>query len=203
MTAINKHYKSIPWIGIWLLAAFSCTAAEKPLQVTDYLLLLPEKYLGFESMKIAAPERLGMIEENDSRNGWLKLTGKGETTFEGWIELALFSKGPSGPMLGVTINQCGPLCQQQIFFLQYAQGNWEEVTGKVFQPLPADKVNGLYQASFANNEFTADPPVLYRLPRRGTDIVLVSQETIAGREVVLARLRLRDGRFILRSPAPE
>jgi hypothetical protein len=184
---------------LWSAAA----AAEKPLNIIDYLLLIPEKYLGFEKLKIPTPERLAMIEENDSQNGWLKLIGKGENTFEGWVELALFSKGPDGPMIGVTVNQCGPLCEQQIHFLQFRENECQEITGRVFQPLPADKVQGLYQAGFPSDEFADDPPVLYRLPRRGTDIILVTQEAIVNREVVLARFRIVNGRFILRSSAPE
>jgi len=197
MSAKKKPNKfPLSFIAVLAFASF-CTAVEKPLNITDYLLLIPEKYLGFENLEIPAPERLGMIEENDPQNGWLKLTGKGETTFEGWMELALFSKGPSGPMLGVAVNHCGPVCSQQIFFLRYAPGSWEEITARVFQPLPEEMVKKLYRHHFAGDENGDDPPVLYRLPRRGTDIILVSQEAIAGREVVLTRFRLRDGRFIL------
>jgi len=201
MKTMKRNSRLNPWIAACLLAAMHGTAAVKPLQVTDYLLLVPEKYLGFENAKIPASERLGMIETDDRANGWLTLAGRGENAFEGWIEIALFSKGPGGPMLGVAVNHCGPACQQQIHFLQYREGSWQEITGSVFQPLPAEKVKVLYQAGFPDNEFADDPPVLYRLPRRGTDIVLVTQEAIAGREVVLARLRLENGRFMAASPA--
>lgn len=173
---------------------------EKPLTITDYLLLIPENYLGFKNSKITAPERMDMIEENDGKNGWLKLVGKGENTFEGWIELALFSKGPSGTMLGVAVHHCGPACSQQIYFLQYKQGSWEEITALVFQPLPGNRVKELYKANFLSDEFTDDPPVLYRLPRRGTDILLVTQEAIVGREVILARFNLTNGHFIRQQP---
>jgi hypothetical protein len=64
-------------------------------------------------------------------------------------------------------------------------------------------VQELYQAGFPSDEFADDPPVLYRLPRSGTDIILVTQEAIVNREVVLARFRIVNGRFILRSSAPE
>jgi hypothetical protein len=171
--------------------------AAGPGSVKDYLLLLPERYLGFDNAPLPPAERLAMIEIDDRANGWLKLVGRGGNAFEGWIEIALFSKGPAGPMLGITVNQCGPLCRQQVFFLRHARGNWEEITARVFQPLPKDKVKALYGANFPGDEFADDPPVLYRLPRRGTDILLVTQEAIAGREVVLARLRLKNGRFLL------
>ena len=185
---------------VWLLVAPFGSAEAKPLNVTDCLLLIPEGYLGFENTKIPETERLAMIEERDVANGWLKLTGRGKNAFEGWVELALFSKGPSGPMLGITVNRCGPLCQQRIYFLQHAESAWQEITAEVFQPLAIDKVKELYCRRFPDDENSDDPPVLYRLPRRGTDIVLVTQEAVAGREIVLARLSLRNGRFIRRDP---
>jgi hypothetical protein len=131
------------------------------------------------------------------------LTGKGERAFEGWIEVALFREGPGGPMLGITVNHCGPLCEQQVFFLQHARGDWHDITAKVFQPLPEDSVRELFRAKFPGEDFAGDPPVLYRLPRRGTDITLVTQEAIAGREAVLARLFLANGRFTAAAPMPE
>ena len=98
-------------------------------------------------------------------------------------------------MLGVAVNQCGPLCEQRLTFLQYAGGEWLDLTAAVFQPLPAGRVRQLYRAAFPDGESAADPPVLYRLPRQGTDLLLVTQEAVAGREVELARLQLIDGRF--------
>lgn len=186
---------SLPFLLLYLCGA--ALAAEAPRTVKDFLLLLPEKFLGYEGAVIPASERLDMIEVDDRANGWLKLSGRGANAFEGWIEIALFREGPAGPMLGITVNHCGPLCRQQLLFLQYIDENWEEITGKVFQPLPVSEVRELYQAGFPGAEFADDPPVLYRLPRKGTDILLVTQEAIAGREAVLARYRLQDGRFVL------
>jgi len=197
METRKRILKRLSLICACLLALSFRIASEKQFTIVDYLTLIPEKYLGFENATIPTAERLAMIEIDDRANGWLELTGRGGNAFEGWIEIALFSKGPAGPMLGITVNQCGPLCQQQVFFLHYALGNWEEITAKVFQPLPADKVKALYGANFPGDEFADDPPVLYRLPRHGTDIVLVTQEAIVGNEVVLARLRLKNGRFLL------
>ena len=197
MSKEKATIKFLPFFIAVLCFGSSAANAQKRLNVTDCLLLLPEKYFGFENLRIPAMERLAMIEENDTQNGWLKLTGKGDTTFEGWIEIALFSKGPSGSMLGVTVNHCGPLCQQQVFFLEYTGNSWQEISSRVFQPLPADKIKGLYKAIFPNDELAADPPVLYRLPRRGTDILLVTQEAIVGKEIILARFRLINGRFII------
>ena len=162
--------------------------------IKDYLLLVPEKHLGLEGAKLTAAERLAMIETDDSASGWLRLAGRGRNAFEGWIELALFRRGPDGPMLGVAVNHCGPRCEQRLAFLRCAGGQWQEITGRVFTPLPEKRVQALYAREFPGDEFADDPPVLYRLPRRGTDIVLVTQEAICGREAVLARLRLADGR---------
>jgi hypothetical protein len=200
MTKRKECCKLLSRIAVCFLAASCAIAAKKQLNVVDYLMLLPEKYIGFENMKIPSTERPSMIGENDARNGWLKLTGRGENTFEGWVEMALFNKGPAGPMLGITVNHCGPLCQQRIYFLQYTESAWQEITAEVFQPLAIDQVKELYRSRFPDDENSDDPPVLYRLPRRGTDIVLVTQETITGREVVLARFSLRNGRFIPREP---
>jgi len=186
---------TLPALLFYLYGA--ALATEAPRTVKDFLLLLPENYLGFENVKIPASERLDMIEVDDTANGWLKLTGKGGRTFEGWIEIALFNRGPAGPMLGIAVNHCGPLCEQQLFFLRFARGDWQDLTATVFQPLAADMVRELYRAAFPGDEFADDPPVLYRLPRKGTDILLVTQEALAGREAVLARYRLQDGRFIL------
>lgn len=183
-------------LSLLLYLCGAALAVEAPRTVKDFLLLLPEKYLGFEGAAIPATERLAMIEADDTANGWLRLAGRGENTFEGWIDLALFRPGPEGPMIGVTVNYCGPLCRQQVFFLKFARETWAEITAKVWQPLPGEKVKELYRACFPDDEFADDPPVLYRLPRRGTDIVLVTQEAIAGKEIVLARLRLRNGRFL-------
>ncbi len=195
MKTMKRNSRIYPWITACLLAAMHGAAAVKPLSISDYLLRIPEKFLGFENIRIPAAERLGMIAVDDRANGWLRLAGRGGNAFEGWIDLALFSQGPQGPMIGVTVNHCGPLCRQQIFFLEYARGTWAEITAKVWQPLTADKVKELYRACFPGDEFADDPPVLYRLPRRGMDIVLVTQEAIAGKEIILARFHLEGGRF--------
>lgn len=181
--------------AILLALATGIPAAAAPGSVKDCLLLVPEKYLALEGTTLSAAERLAMIEIDDTANGWLRLVGRGDRAFEGWIEMALFRRGPGGPMLAVAVNQCGPLCEQRLTFLRHAGGEWLDLTAAVFQPLPAERVRQLYRAAFPNGESADDPPVLYRLPRRGTDILLVSQEAIAGREVVLARFRLADGRF--------
>ena len=181
--------------AILLALASGIPAAGAPGSVKDCLLLVPEKYLGLEGTTLSAAERLAMIEIDDTANGWLRLAGRGAHAFEGWIEIALFRKGPAGAMLGVALNRCGPLCEQRLAFLRPAGAAWEEITGRVFSPLPAETVKALYRREFPGADSADDPPVLYRLPRQGTDIVLVTQEAIAGREVVLARLRLIDGRF--------
>ncbi len=181
--------------AILLALASGMPAAGAPGSVKDLLLLIPEKYLGLEGTTLSAAERLAMIEIDDTAHGWLRLAGRGAHAFEGWIELALFRKGPAGAMLGVAVNQCGPLCEQRLTFLQYAGGEWLDLTAAVFQPLPAGRVRQLYRAAFPDGESAADPPVLYRLPRQGTDLLLVTQEAVAGREVELARLQLIDGRF--------
>ena len=174
--------------------------AAGPKGIKDYLLLVPEKYLAIEDARLPAAERLAMIEIDDTANGWLRLAGRGAHAFEGWIELALFRGGPGGRMLGVAVNQCGPLCEQRLAFLRLAPGGWQEITAEVFSPLPRETVMALYRKEFPGGESADDPPVLYRLPRRGTDIALVTQEAVAGREAVLARLRLIDGRFTTGEP---
>lgn len=176
--------------------------AAGPKTVKDFLLILPEKYLGVDAVRLTAAERLAMIEIDDTANGWLRLVGRGDRAFEGWIEMALFRRGPGGPMLAVAVHQCGPLCEQRLTFLRHAGGKWLDLTAAVFQPLPAERVRGLYREAFHDGESADDPPVLYRLPRRGTDILLVTQEAVAGREAVLARLRLIDGRFTAAAAAP-
>lgn len=181
--------------AILLALASGIPAAAAPGSVKDLLLLVPEKYLGLEGTTLSAAERLAMIEIDDTAHGWLRLAGRGAHAFEGWIELALFRKGPAGAMLGVAVNQCGPLCEQRLAFLRPAGAAWEEITGRVFSPLPAETVKALYRREFPGDESADGPPVLYRLPRQGTDILLVTQEAVAGREAVLARLRLIDGRF--------
>lgn len=170
--------------------------AAGPKTVKDFLLTVPERYLGIDAVRLPAAERLAMIEIDDTANGWLRLVGRGDRAFEGWIEMAMFRRGLGGPMLAVAVNQCGPLCEQRLTFLRHAGGEWLDLTAAVFQPLPAERVRRLYRAAFPDGESADDPPVLYRLPRHGTDIVLVTQEAIAGREVILVRLRLINGRFV-------
>lgn len=179
------------------LACAAAGAASGPRSVKDFLALIPERYLGCAETCLTPAARLAMIDVNDAANGWLRLVGRGDNAFDGWIELALFRRGPDGPMLGVAVNRCGPLCEQQIAFLRRRGENWEEITARVFAPLPAERIKELYRAEFPGDEFADDPPVLYRLPRQGSDILLVTQEPIAGREAVLARYRLQAGRFIL------
>jgi len=191
----NVPMKRKPVLRLLLIYCAASLLAAGPKNIKDCLRLLPEKYLGLAGTTLPAAERLAMIEIDDSANGWLRLSGRGRNAFEGWIELALFRRGPGGPMLGVAVNHCGPRCEQRLLFLSWVGGEWEEITGRVFSPLSENRVRALYHREFPGDESADDPPVLYRLPRRGTDILLVSQEAICGREAVLARLGLANGRF--------
>ena len=191
----NAPMRTMPLLPLLLALCSAPFFAAGPKSIMDHLLLVPEKYLGLEGTKLTPAERLAMIEIDDTANGWLRLVGRGDRAFEGWIEMALFRRGPGGPMLAVAVNQCGPRCQQSLVFLRCAGGQWEEISGRVFSPLPEDRVKAFYNREFPGDEFAGDPPVLYRLPRRGTDIVLVTQEALCGREAVLARRRLANGRF--------
>ena len=165
--------------------------------VLDYFMDLPSSWYGLGFENIADSDKKAMVDETDIGNGWLRFSGKGEYTWEGWGEFVIFKKPDKSYMIAIAVAECGPACVQHIRFLDFDNGRWIDITDKVFTPLSAAELSSRYRSKAGADEFTDEPPVLYVLPRYGTSLRVITQSSITGKpETELATYKYSNGVFV-------
>ena len=185
---MKKYVFAITFIFI----VSNVTGKKNPSTVVDYFLLLPDKYIGLG--KLPASERLKMIKIKDIRNGWLKCS---QMAWEGWLEMAIFRKPNKTYMTGIAVANCGPVCSQDIYFLEYRSKKWVDVTSNVFKKLSNSEIQKRYKKVFGSSYGEDEIPVLYEIPRHGTTLWVVTQEAFTGKKKKLAGYNFKNGKFIL------
>ena len=190
---------------LMVLAFFAscCVHAQNPAtqkNVVDYFMMMPGSLWDLNSHDYNDLQKTAMIDEKDIKNGWLKFTGKDTSDiWEGWGEFVLFKKPDKTYMMAVSILSCGPECNQSLKFFELNQKSWKEVTADVFKPVAKKFLSMKYVSLAGNDEFAESPPVIYVLPRYGTDITVVTQEDITGHKFTLATYAYTNGKFILKT----
>lgn len=136
-----------------------------PRTVTEFYLRLPAKYLPILS---SIPNRQSLIKIEDTANGYLRLESN---QWEGWGEAALFRRKNGTYILAMTQYECSPVCDGQMTFLDYKNGQWQELDA-----LPRYTVGDLQTAFHgatgrqpSEDEFSEQ---VFELPRRGKEITL-------------------------------
>lgn len=207
----QRYLKIIPLI-VGLLASLirvapgnaqspaSTTAQESGVtrDIESIFLSLPQQYIlpsPASPATFQGSDRREMIDECDRKNGYLKFSGKGGAVWEGYGECALFRRSGKTPLIAVSLMSCGPACEQLLVFLTLERDVWHDVTREVFEPLSKERIRALFRDNGGEGEFTEDPPILYQIPRFGTSIDVIVQESIVGKQITLGRYRFENGRF--------
>ena len=171
-----------------LLTCSAATAASTPAPKTvlDYYRLLPVKYLKALG---SSQDRMSLISLKDVKNGYLELSG----SWEGDAHVVLWKSSAGQDLLGVSQTDCGPVCQQTLWFLTFKDGKWTDVTAKTFPPLSQNTMLKYYGRvkTTADQAFTTadELPFLYVLPRYQTTIKLIIDPTFASRPVTLTTFK--------------
>ncbi len=188
---------------ILVFLASRCLQAQNPpttKNVVDYFMMMPASLWDLNSHDYSDLQKTAMIDEKDIKNGWLKFTGKDTSDmWEGWGEFVLFKKPDKTYMMAVSILSCGPECNQTLKFFELNQKSWKDVTSEVFKPVAAKLLSSKYISLAGNDEFAESPPVIYVLPRYGTEITVVTQEDITGHKFTLATYAYINGKFSLKT----
>ena len=137
-----------------------------PQNVLEYFTALPTKY--FAPVK-DVNERKKLVRIQDLENGFLRLESN---TWEGWGEVALFKNADGTKTLGVQTIGCGPGCEtESIFFVQYKNGRWIDVTSDVLPEISQTELNRVLKCYKPDTESPAF--AYYELPRYGTTVKLI------------------------------
>ena len=155
--------------------------------VLDYYKLVPENIL-------ANKEAQAKVEIQDSKNGYLKITGM----FEGWTEAALFRKKDGSPILVVGNNECGPVCSTSVRAFTFSGNTATDETEKIINKPSEQEEGQLYvKKKKAGDEDRngEQPPLVWELPRVGRVIKVVVDSEIAPSGVTLYELHWKDDKF--------
>lgn len=162
----------------------------QPRDVVDYYLLLPDRYF---TLGGGAQERDTAIKIRDIKNGYLRLEG----AWEGYTEIALFRNPDRSALIAVSNVSLGPGPDQKIYFLSCDGKAWIDKTKEVFARVPQSQIATMYKKkrSREDKDYGQDVPHVYRLPRLGTTINVVTPPSFTSVEITLAELKWVNGRF--------
>lgn len=141
--------------------------------VEDYFYHIPARYLtreGEGNRRVALTDERNGYQDRviDRKNYYLLIPGNGEY----YTTVAVFVKSDGGGIVGVDNRECGPLCQQEIFFLDYRNGAWVDITAQVLPSM--DMVwSNLAKKRTVDEDRRVTP--LWTLPRYGTRILSEDQ----------------------------
>jgi hypothetical protein len=179
-----------------LLLASALTASAQrvkpPQNVLEYFNALPTKYLGIVK---DIGDRRQTVEIQDIENGYLKLSSN---RWEGWGEVALFKNTDGTKTLGIQTIGCGPGCEtESIFFVQYRNGRWIDVTKEVLPEISEAERRRVLQCYKPDNE---DPvSAYYELPRFGTTIKLIDNNEAEENGSLLYEFDWNGSKFVARA----
>lgn len=178
-----------------VVVATSAGFQQQPRDVVDYYLLLPARYL---TLGGGAQERDTAIKIRDIKNGYLRIEG----AWKGYTEIALFRNPDGSALIGVSNVSFGPGPDQRIYFLSYDGKTWIDKTKEVFARAPQSQIAAMYKKkkSREDKDYGQDVPHLYRLPRLGTTIKVVTTPGFTEVEITLAELNWENGRFEIVRP---
>ncbi len=172
------------------IAGVAIGLQQQPRDVLDHYLLVPDRYL---TMGGGAQERDTAIKIRDIKNGYLRIEG----AWEGYTEIALFRNPDRSALIAITNVSFGPGPEQKIYFLIYDGKAWIDKTKEVFARVPQSQIAAAYKKKKdrEDEDYGEAVPHVYRLPRTGTTIRVVTAPGFAAAEITLAELKWVNGRF--------
>ena len=159
------------------------------LNVVDYYRLDLDNAFDNKGMRAVA-----VVE--DLKNGYLRIEG----AFEGYIEVALFRKKDSTPILLVSSTSCGPVCTSVVKALEHSDGKMVDVTESTIPVISSDKVKAIYLERKAKSDDLIEEgevPLVFELPRFGRTIKVKVDTTFAPSDITVFRIKFSNDKFIL------
>jgi hypothetical protein len=152
-------------VSLGLSALPAPAAKPKSMNVLDYYLLLPQKYLRYAGGD-SAEARKAALYVSDVERGYLQAR---QPNGEFYSALALF-KGPDGSdFVAVENRECARGCNEEFYLLVYRNGQWSDVTAKMLPAINDAEVRAELDKKFKARE-GFQPHVLHRLSTGGGPI---------------------------------
>jgi hypothetical protein len=192
----NRIIFALAAVCALFIVAVATNLQKQPRDVVDYYLLLPDRYLLLGG---GAQERDAAIKIRDIKNGYLRIEG----AWKGYTEIALFRNPDLSALIAVSNVSFSPGPDQKIYFLFYDGKTWLDKTNGVFTRVPQSQIAAVYKKkkSQVDDDYGNEVPHLYRLPRVGTTIEVVTPPGFASVEIILAELRWVNGKFEIAPPS--
>lgn len=189
----NIFEKFLIVVAVFVVCGISIEAQTKSKKdtrnVLDYYKFVPENTL-------ANKDAQAKIEIQDTKNGYLKITGM----FEGWEEAVLFRKKDGSPILLVGSSGCGPVCSTSVRAFTFSGNTATDETEKIINKPSEEEEGRLYiKKKKAGDEDRngEQPPLVWELPRVGRVIKVVVDSEIAPSGITLYELHWKDDKFAI------
>jgi hypothetical protein len=165
---------------VCLLSSLALAAPEKKRSLYDYYLELPPELMGLattEGKPLDVDVKKRLVKRRDDRNGYLLLEKKSIEAAERDVELALYLRKKSSPLVAMT-TELGD--RSALRFFTQVDGAWREVTEEVLPKIDDEFLDRMTRKKYPkfpkDRKFSdaAHAIVRYQLPRKGTRIVATS-----------------------------
>ncbi len=164
------------------------------LSVLNYYLDLPSKYLEFYLEDTNDEERKSKIATLDLANYYIDL--KDNVSAGGFTTgtVTVFMKPDKSRLTAVEGGDCTTLCFRDIYFLEYKNGEFIDVTKEYLPEIDFEylKKKVHQKANYGTSVDSTPFSFYFELPREGTDIILY--EYLTGMKV--AKLKWTKGKFV-------
>ncbi len=164
-------------------------------EIEDYFLNIPAKYIPeikWGYIEDTKENRLELLKKGyeqfpgsdpivDKDNYYIRLTGS-----ESWYTMTVFTRGPKLGVVAIEFAGCGPMCSQELYFIENNKGVWVERKDLV-PKIEVEAVEDLFWSILEkkgleeNNEQNVRN-YLYILPRYG--VVIRAEEVISGIDIL-------------------
>ena len=163
----SKRFVALTLLAVLTMFALASSAARpKALNVLDYYLMMPRKYLKYVGGD-SAQARQAALYVSDVENGYLQAR---EPNGEIYSAVALYRRPDASDLIAVENRECeNGGCMEEFYLLAYTEGEWVDVTAKMLPALSDEEVlGGLVQRFKPGESFR--PRLLHRLSGGGASI---------------------------------
>lgn len=187
---LNKRLITFIITAALTISALALSATgQKKMNVLDYYLLLPQKYLRYAGGD-SAQIRNAALYVNDVENGYLQAR---QPDGEFYSAVALFKRPDGSDLVAVENRECARGCNEEFYFLTYENGQWTDVTARMLPVLNNEGVRSKLEKRFKPKE-GFQPHILHRLSGGGGPIDVSEYWSGVG----LGQLEWINGEFIFK-----
>lgn len=163
---MNKRMVALALLAlITALALASTAAAPKSMNVLDYYLAMPRKYLRYAGGE-TSQARQAALYVSDVERGFLQSR---EPNGEFYSAVALYRKPDGGDLIAVENRECERGCTEEFYLLTYTDGQWADVTVKMLPVMSEKEIRAtLTQRLKLREDFR--PRLLHKLTGGGSSI---------------------------------